>query len=157
MESALRELLCRSSPFLPGPHKRKKLPVLQYELEFLHSGRLVRTGCAELQQVSSLTTCGDISSVCTTSETGSTERFGVSEPAGQPVPDTRSMPHDVSKSVEPHLVDRQPLRINEPEADFQITFVDGAEGEALAQQQANVFLEIARWQAARQDGGTTRL
>lgn len=44
---------------------------------------------------------------------------------------------------------------NQPELDFQITFVDGAEGEALVQQQANVFCEIARWHAAHQDGGTT--
>jgi hypothetical protein len=65
------------------------------------------------------------------------------------------MPHGASKPVEPHLADRQPRRTSEPEADFEIAFVYEAEGEALARQQANVFHEIARWQAARQDGDVT--
>ncbi|NKY33882.1 hypothetical protein HGA13_12440 [Nocardia speluncae] len=54
------------------------------------------------------------------------------------------MPHDQSTPVEPHRADRQPRRTSQPEPDFQLTFVDGAEGEALTQQQANAFREIAR-------------
>ncbi|WP_330256283.1 hypothetical protein OG874_18005 [Nocardia sp. NBC_00565] len=53
------------------------------------------------------------------------------------------------------LADRQQRCTNEPEADFSITFVDEAQGEAVAPQQANVFLEIARRQAGQQDDGTT--
>ncbi|WP_433757349.1 hypothetical protein [Nocardia sp. CA-135398] len=67
------------------------------------------------------------------------------------------MPPVQPETVEPHHADRQPRRTNGPEADFEIIFADGAEEETLARQQANIFHEIARWQAAQQDDGTTRL
>ncbi|WP_454198478.1 hypothetical protein [Nocardia sp. Marseille-Q1738] len=66
---------------------------------------------------------------------GITERFGVAVPTGRLIRDSRRMPHGASKPVEPHPADRQPRRTNEPEADFEIAFVNGADGEALARQQ----------------------
>ena len=77
--------------------------------------------------------------------------------ANQLIRDTPRMPPGATEPVEPHLADRQPRRTYGPEADFEIIFADGAEAEALARPQANIFHEIARWQAVQQDGGTTRL
>lgn len=67
------------------------------------------------------------------------------------------MPPGPTEPFEPHRADRGPRRTNTPEADIDITVTDGAEAEALARQQADIFRQIARWQAAQQDGDTTRL
>lgn len=67
------------------------------------------------------------------------------------------MPHGANEPVESHSVERQPRRAVGPDADFEIVFIDGAEGDILDQQQAKMFLEIARWHAACHDDEITNL
>lgn len=54
------------------------------------------------------------------------------------------MLHGPSKPNEPQFADRQIQQANQLEADAEITWADGSEGEAIAQQQTNVLLKIAR-------------
>lgn len=67
------------------------------------------------------------------------------------------MPNGLREPAQSHPENLQRQRTTTPQADVEIILIDEADNEALTRQQAAVFFEIARWQADRTDGSTTRL